>query len=231
MKKNTIRNPFRRLFRNASLLKAALTHPSHRSSHATPEKHNFQRLEFLGDAVLGLIICHKLFKEMPQAQEGELSYQKSHGVSKRELSQLALAAGLERWVLVSGQKKGHHTNPKILADSFEALIGALYLDRGLKPTQHFLEGVLKKNSLLASPKETIKNPKGKLQELVQKNWKELPRYQIIVHQKGFRATVHIPSGQAFGIARSKKEAEEAAASKMLPRLEKILSKKIKKRSS
>src|SRR5258706_8371785 len=153
-KKNS--SPFEKLFRNKSLLRTALTHPSHRGKSTAESANNFQRLEFLGDSVLGLVISHKLFREKLKADEGELSHMRSLMVSKKELANQALVLKLDKWLAVSGQRTAE-ISPKILADGLEALIGALFLDRGLKSAADFIEKIFKKRKEAASEGLNIEN--------------------------------------------------------------------------
>jgi len=222
--KRTLKNPFGKLFRDPAFLEAALTHPSYRGSVIRKNGINFQRLEFLGDTVLGLVVSHKLFRENPKAQEGELSYERSLLVSKKELSRQALRLELGRWLKLSGQRTPE-TSPKILADALEALIGALFLDQGLEAARKFIEKIFSKAEKSEVSVEVPENPKGLLQEWVQRRWKTLPEYETVPHKKGFHSTVITPHGRAIGIAKSKKESQEAAAVKILPRLKKFLEKK------
>ncbi len=218
------KSPFAKLFRKKSLLEAALTHPSNNETKFRKTQNYFERLEFLGDAVLGFIISYKLFDDYPKAREGKLSSLKAHWVSRKELARRALKIKLDKWIQTSARENRENMNPKILADSLEALIGALYLDRGIKQAEKFVRKLFPGKKVLAADEEKVKNPKGKLQELVQKKWKSLPCYITKKHKKGFHTTCKIPSGLAVGIGKNKKESQEAAAAKLVPRLVKYLKK-------
>lgn len=222
-KKQLPKNPFAKLFRDTSLLEAALTHPSYRGSVIKKSGVNFQRLEFLGDSVLGLVVSHLLFRKNPKAQEGELSHERSLLVSKKELSRQAAVIKLDQCLRLSGQRT-EETSPKILADTLEAVIGALFLDQGLERAKHFIEKLFAKSGKPEEDAAQPENPKGLLQEWVQKRWKTLPEYQTASHKRGFHSTVTTPYGKAIGISKSKKESQEAAALKLLPRLKKFLEK-------
>jgi ribonuclease-3 len=215
-KKNS--NPFEKFFKNKALLESALTHPSYGGEKMRRSHTNFERLEFLGDSVLGLVISNTLFRHRPTAQEGELSHARSHLVSRHELYERAQAIGLGTWLKMKSRAK-RSKNPKILADALEALIGALFLEGGLHAAERFIQTLFSKR--MAETEQTkIENPKGKLQELVQKTFHLLPDYLTQAHKKGFESAVSTPFGKSRGIGLSKKAAEEAAATKMLEAIRK-----------
>ncbi|HEX5790576.1 MAG TPA: ribonuclease III [Luteolibacter sp.] len=209
-------------FRNSLLLAEALTHPSLAYESQKPHFDN-QRLEFLGDAVIQLIITEELYNRFPQAPEGQLTKLRSRLVSRNALANFANEIELGNYVMLgkgeesSGGRRRHST----LADAFEALIGAIYIDSGRKAAKEIIlrliEGEL--NHLESSPDE--KNPKGELQEILQAIQPQAPIYQIIGesgpdHRRVFQAEVSW-NGKvlATGKGKSKKEAEARAAAEAL----------------
>lgn len=198
-------------FKNLSLLNQAITHPSLSSKI---EK-NYQRLEFLGDKVLNLVIGEFLMMQFPEEAEGDLSKRQASLVSGETLAEIALEIGLNQVLQVSfGEKKlGGATNKRNLENSLEALIGAIYLDSDYNTAQKFIlkfwQNNLKKN--LLPPKD----PVSLLQELVQSKSKELPQYLTIKsggseHSPLFTSTVKIGYQNLVFTAegKSKKEAQK-----------------------
>lgn len=209
-------------FANPRLLAEALTHPSLAYESNQPHFDN-QRLEFLGDAVLQLILTEKLYALFPDSSEGLLSKMRSRLVSREALLRLAETCGLGAFLLLGKgeENSGGRERASNLADALEALIGAIYLDGGLAPAR---ETVLRLcGPLLADiAEEPLEaNPKGQLQELLQSIAKASPSYRILSeegpdHLKTFSASVEwrgLELGRGTG--HSKKEAETAAALRAL----------------
>jgi ribonuclease-3 len=205
-------------FRNSLLLAEALTHPS--LGHETQRYHfDNQRLEFLGDAVLQLVISEHLFRRFGGEAEGQLTKLRSRLVSRETLKMHAAALDLGRYLLMGRgeETSGGRDRTSTLADAFEALIGAIYLDGGLDSAREFI--LTQAHSDLAQlAKEPIEiNPKGQLQELLQSLSPRSPVYELISqsgpeHEKTFVVQAvweGIVLGQGSG--RSKKQAETAAA--------------------
>lgn len=211
-------------FRNSLLLAEALTHPS--LGHET-QRHHFdnQRLEFLGDAVLQLIFTEYLFDQYPECSEGTLTKLRARLVSREGLCLLAHNIDLGRYLMMGKgeESSGGRERASALADAYEALIGAMYLDSDyvtvrrtvLTEAREYLE------SLDVDPPET--NPKGRLQEILQAISPISPVYPIVdqsgpEHQKRFVAKI-VWNGRELGEGegRSKKEAEVAAARDALAR--------------
>ncbi|MGE5209144.1 MAG: ribonuclease III [Alphaproteobacteria bacterium] len=205
-------------FRNSLLLAEALTHPS--VGHEAQNYHfDYQRLEFLGDAVLQLVMTEYLFRHFKVEAEGQLTKLRSRLVSRDALKTHAATLDLGRYILMGRgeEASGGRERTSTLADAFEALIGALYLDGGLEVAKTFIlthtRGDLQK---LAEEPVDI-NPKGDLQELLQSISPHSPVYALISqsgpeHEKTFVSQVvweNIVLGQGSG--RSKKQAETAAA--------------------
>lgn len=209
-------------FRNSLLLAEAMTHPSLAYESQRPHFDN-QRLEFLGDAVLQLILTEDLFKMFPDFPEGKLTKLRSRLVSRRALARFALTIDLGAYVLLGKGEEatGGRRRVSTLADAFEALIGAVYLDAGYDPCRALVLRLFQKEieALAGSPEE--RNPKGELQECLQAIEPEPPDYEILGesgpdHRKVFTARVSWRGLElATGKGKSKKEAEARAASEAL----------------
>jgi len=205
-------------FRNSLLLAEALTHPS--LGHEAQRYHfDYQRLEFLGDAVLQLIITEYLFRHFRAEAEGQLTKLRSRLVSREALRTHAAGLDLGRYILMGRgeESSGGRSRTSTLADAFEALIGAIYLDGGLEAAKEFI--LTQTRGDLAQLAETPVdiNPKGQLQELLQSISPRSPVYELVSqsgpeHEKTFVSQViweGIVLGQGGG--RSKKQAETTAA--------------------
>ena len=205
-------------FRNSLFLAEALTHPS--LGHET-QRHHFdnQRLEFLGDAVLQLIFTEHLFARFPTLPEGQLTKMRSRLVSREGLKVHAIAIGIGEYLMMGRgeESSGGRLRASALADAFEALIGAMFLDSDLETVRQFVlrEAEPDIQNLLHEPVHV--NPKGRLQELLQSLSPRSPVYNVVnqsgpEHQKHFESVVvwnNLELGRGSG--RSKKEAEVAAA--------------------
>ena len=209
-------------FQDESLLKLALTHSS-----CDRDGCDNQRLEFLGDAVLDLIIADSLYAKFPEADEGALDRCRSSIVNGKSLARAATAKGLSEYLEVSEAQRQHHSEPSnaMLEDALEALIGAVYLDGGIKAARKtimYLFGEQIEAILLTTGSQ---NPKGKLQEWSQKNRKgEVPSYAELPaegadHERTYSAAVSL-SGKELGrgTGSSKKAAEAKAAQAALDNL-------------
>ncbi|MES2961679.1 MAG: ribonuclease III [Pseudomonadota bacterium] len=203
-------------FSNQALLEEALTHPS--LSKENKNKPNYQRLEFLGDKVLSLVIAEFLMKKYPQEMEGDLSKRQASLVSGESLSEIALAIGLEEVLQISRgeENMGGKTNKRNLENALEALVGGIYLDAGYEEAKKFImtfwHDALEKN--LTPPKD----PVSELQELVQLESKQLPQYSTIKsggadHSPLFVSTVKILhlNLEFSAEGKSKKEAQKEAS--------------------
>ena len=212
-------------FRDPALLKLALTHRSY--LHVTGQRDSNERLEFLGDSVLGLVTSEYLYRTHPGEHEGQLTKTKSLLVSKAILSRRALAMGLGRFVLMSHSEveSGGRQRLSILADAFESVVGAVYLDQGFEASRAFIERWLLRDtrSIVADKRHT--NYKSHLQEYVQSTYRTHPVYRIRSemgpdHSKQFMVEVIIGKRMlGDGKGRNKKEAEQAAARNALERVE------------
>lgn len=205
-------------FRNSLLLAEALTHPS--LGHET-KRHHFdnQRLEFLGDAVLQLIITEHLYKLFPREAEGRLTKLRSRLVSREALCGHALKLELGQFLMMGRGEEacGGRERISTLADAFEALLGAIYLDTNLATAQRFLLALAAPDLAQIEVEPTDINPKGNLQELLQAISPRSPVYELLSesgreHEKTFLVRV-LWEGMALGEGegRSKKQAETAAA--------------------
>ncbi len=205
-------------FRNSLLLAEALTHSS--LSHETQRRHfDNQRLEFLGDAVLQLIFTEELYRRFPQFTEGQMTKLRSKLVSRAGLSKLAERIDLGRYLLMGRGEEacGGRSRSSILADAFEGLIGAMYIDSNLDAVRRFILDEC--SDLIESCTEELHelNPKGQLQELLQAVSKTSPTYEAISeegpeHQKVFVVAVKwMDKLLAHGTGASKKIAETNAA--------------------
>ena len=201
-------------FKNKSLLKKALTHKSFNQIE------NNEKLEFLGDRVLGLVLSNALLKIYPNEKEGILDKKFANLVNKKTCYQISKKIGLDKYIFVGdSQKKLDKKNEKILSDGLEALIGAIFLDQDLEIADKFI----KKNwkEFLIKSNVTIIDSKTMLQEYSLKRYKQLPNYKIFKqsgpkHQPTFKAEVQIKNSKKYlGIGGSKKIAEQNAAKKLI----------------
>ncbi len=209
-------------FRNKNLLKQAITH----RSYVKDKRLSNERLEFLGDAVLELVITEFLLKNYPTIDEGRLSKIRAASVNTKTLSQIARRLGLSEYILVgrSEKKEGITNNDSILEDTFEAIVGAIYQDKGLDAARRFVETMLADTIREIVENGVIFDYKTHLQEITQKRFGCLPEYVIVKeegeeHNKTFYCNVYIKNIEyGSGIGKSKKEAEKNAAKKAVERL-------------
>ena len=201
-------------FKNASLLKIALTHKS-----ANQERNN-EKLEFLGDRVLGLILSKKLLDLYPQESEGILDKKFASLVNRKTCCDIAWSIGIQNYIITGNKKKVIlKTDEKILSDSCEALIGAIYIDRGFNVAQDFVLKIWKKK--VDKSDITILDPKTMLQEYSLKNFKKLPFYKLVSssgprHNPIYKISVSIKGSKSFvGSGNSKQQAEQDGAAKLL----------------
>jgi ribonuclease-3 len=206
-------------FGEPDLLEQALTHPS------VPGAPHYERLEFLGDRVLGLLVADVLLLTHPDWPEGDLALRYNELVRRDSLAEVMLRTGLAGHIRLSrGEKSsGGHAKPAILADVCEALIGALYLDGGLEAARNFIEDHWA--DLFASPATQEKDAKTRLQELVQGRGVSHPVYEDVGregldHAPIFTVAAVLEDGtRAEGTGSSKREAEQAAAAALIDLLE------------
>ncbi len=210
-------------FKNKDLLKKALTH---RSSVRDKTKSN-ERLEFLGDAVLELVVTEFLINNYKTIDEGKLSKIRAASVNTKALASIAKKLELFNYIIVgkSERKEGIIYNESILEDTFEAIVGAIYLDGGLEKARKFIEYYLADTIKTIVEKGIIFDYKTYLQELTQRVFGSLPVYEIVKeegqeHNKTFYCDVYVNDIKyGFGVGKSKKEAEKNAAKEAVEKLE------------
>ena len=205
-------------FRDENLLRLALTHPSVAHESGETQPHN-QRLEFLGDAVLQLVLTRELYEKFPTFNEGPLTKARAKLVNRSALAERAQALGLGAYLILSRGEEMHggRERASALADAFEALLGAIFLDGGFDAAREFILREFGAASGELGELPGIENPKGELQELLQARSPEAPEYHVVSavgpdHDRVFECTVHHGGVElARGSGKSKKAAESEAA--------------------
>ena len=204
-------------FKNINILKKAITHKSYDS------KDNYEKLEFLGDRILGLVISKKLIDLYKDESEGVLDKKLASLVNKNKCLEVAKELNLDKFILVGNKKnKKNKIENKIISDSVEALIAAIYYEKGIEFTENFILSIWKNYLNLSNI--TIIDAKTKLQEYSLKKFKSLPVYKFISstglkHKPKFKIAVKLKDTKFFeGIGDSKKEAEQNAAQILLKNL-------------
>jgi ribonuclease-3 len=210
-------------FENKDLLREAFTHPSF--ANINNLDYHYERLEFLGDSVLGLVISEYVFKKFKLESEGTLTHLKSYMVNSDSLATITEKNGLHKFLLVPVNEKDIHKKKKIKENLFEAIVGAVYLDGGLDNAKKFILNSMKKANILVNDiSSLVFDPKTTLQELLQKEGISLPEYLIIsrkgpVHDTVFVAELRINNKRlATGEGKSKKEAHQQCAKKVLEQI-------------
>jgi len=209
-------------FINQSLLVEALTHRSYIYANEDNMPSN-ERLEFLGDSVLGLVVAAYLFKLHADYNEGDLTKTKAILVNEITLSKVGVECGLNELILLSSEeeKSGGRERPSIISDTMEAIIGALYLDNGLQASADFIHRQILSRSAEILSDSAQRNYKGELLEYLQSRGQEPPHYEVVSesgpdHEKIFNVVVR-SAGEisGHGTGASKKEAEQHAAAESL----------------
>jgi ribonuclease-3 len=221
------------LFRDSSLLELALTHPSVAHEQGAPIQTN-QRLEFLGDAVLQLVLTRELYDKFPAFGEGPLTKARAKLVNRRTLAEHGRQLGLGKCLILSHGEELHggRDRPSALADAFEALLGAIFLDSGFDAARSFILRQFSSEFGQLSAIPILENPKGELQELLQAVSTEAPQYHVVSatgpdHDRVFECTVHHGGVElARGQGKSKKAAESAAAFVALEKLRAAMKEKV-----
>ena len=202
-------------FQDASLMMMALTHRSFNAQHN-------ERLEFLGDSILSFLIAQELYQRFPKIDEGDLSRLRAQLVKESSLSSIATSMGLGDFIqLGEGElKSAGWRRPSILADTLEAIIGAIYLDAGIEPAHQFVLRFFEKQLNEIDPKLIQKDAKTLLQELLQSQKSDLPIYTVVsiegeAHSQSFtiECTIKKSNIKTQGIGQSRRIAEQEAASK------------------
>ena len=204
-------------FKNIALLEEAITHSSFQKKSLKIKKKNYERLEFLGDRVLGLVLSEYLFKTFPNAKEGVLDNYFQKFANQENLYNYAKKINLP--VFLKTQKGDNLKNNKsILSDVIEAIIGAIYIDSGLIKCKKFIvNNIVDKYSIYSKP---LKHPKSILQEYCLYQFDALPKYNILnkfgnEHQPTYEVSVSIKNHNVSATGTNLKKAEEAAATKLL----------------
>ena len=205
-------------FKKSTFLEKALTHKSFDNNI------NNEKLEFLGDRVLGLIISEKLLNKFPEEKEGIIDKKFANLVNKKTCLLVAKKINLKKFILLgSSHKKLERSADKISSDCLEAIVGAIYLDGGLRFAEKFILNFW--DEYLLKSTVTLIDSKTKLQEFSLKKFKELPKYVFFKktgpqHRPIFKTEVQIPnSKKIIGIGSSKKNAQQNAAAKLLKTLD------------
>jgi ribonuclease-3 len=213
-------------FRDENLLRLALTHPSvaHESGQ---DLENNQRLEFLGDAVLGLVMTQRLYDQFPESDEGSLTQARAQLVNSKTLTERAQRLDLGAHLVLSHGEETHGGRERAssLADAFEAVLGAIYLDGGFDAAREFILREFSADFGALNTLPLINNPKGQLQELLQAHSPRAPEYRTLSvsgpdHDRDFEVVV-LHEGKELGRAsgKNKKAAESDAALAALKKLQ------------
>ena len=215
-KLNTLQKKINIKFKSINFLKKAITHKSYDSIN------NYEKLEFLGDRVLGLVISKKLIELYPDQKEGVLDKRLASLVNKNRCLEVAKNIGLEKFILIGNKSNKSKIENKILSDCIEALIGAIYYDKGFEASEKFILNMWK--SFINSSDVSIVDSKTKLQEYSLKKFKSLPIYKLVSssgpkHKPKFTISVKLKNTKFFeGSGNSKKKAEQSAAKILLDSL-------------
>ena len=205
-------------FRNAGLLQLALTHPS--VAHETPGSlHHNQRLEFLGDSVLSLVLTQELYEKFPTLGEGPLTKARAQMVNRRTLADQARRLRLGEYLVLSHgeETSGGRERPSCMADTFEALLGAVFLDGGFAAAREVTLRCFRDAFGELNKVPNLENPKGELQEILQEQLTHPPRYELTSvsgpdHDRIFECAVFQGGAElGRGQGKTKKAAESAAA--------------------
>ena len=200
-------------FKNLNYLKKSITHKSY-----DPSK-NYEKLEFLGDRILGFVISKKLIELYPDQKEGVLDKKLASLVNKNKCLEVAKSIGLEKFILVGNKSLNTRVENKIVADSIEALIAAIYYDKGFEIVEKFI--LFNWKNFINLSIELVVDPKTKLQEYSLKKFKSLPIYRLVSssgprHKPKFTISVKLKDTKMYdGSGDSKKKAEQNAAKKLL----------------
>ena len=222
MKKNLndLQKKIKIKFKDIDLLKKTLTHKSYNN------KSNYEKLEFLGDRVLGLVISKKLIDLYPNEEEGFLDKTLASLVNKNKCYEIGNKLNLEEYILVGNtMNKSNTVEKKIISDCCEALIGSIYLDRGFEVVKKFI--LIQWKEHLTNSKILVIDPKTKLQEYSLKKFKSLPIYKLISsmgpkHKPIFKVSVKLRDHKsAISTGNSKKNAQQAAASELIKKINQL----------
>ncbi|MEN6479493.1 MAG: ribonuclease III [Anaerolineales bacterium] len=210
-------------FGRQALLEEALTHPSYANECGDDRVVHNQRLEFLGDAVLSLIVARWLFEHLPDAPEGELTSLRARLVRTESLAAIAQQIGLGDYMRFGHgeEASGGRQKPANLCAAFEALVGALYIDQGLPAVEHWFEPMIERELQSIQRSRVIKDAKSALQEYTQATYHLTPRYELVSaegpdHDRHFTVRVMVDDEcWGMGDGHNKQVAEQAAARQAL----------------
>jgi len=204
-------------FKNEQILLQAITHKSY------DPKNNYENLEFLGDRVLGLVVSNKLYELYPSEKVGSLDKKLASLVNKNKCLEIGNSLNLKEFVITGNSKtRNNIVENKIISDCCEALIGAIYLDKGFEVSKSFILKLWK--NLINNAETTFIDAKTRLQEYSLKTFKVLPMYKLISntgprHKPKFKVGVKLKnSTYVYAIGSSKKNAEQSAASELLKKI-------------
>lgn len=208
-------------FKDRKYLTAALTHASGADNRLASN----ERLEFLGDAILGFVVCEMLYRQFPEFLEGDLTKIKSVVVSRQTCAKISRSLNLQEFLIVGkGMASSLVVPPSLMADAFESIVAAIYLDGGEAPARAFIERLVQPEISLTHSGDAGSNYKSQLQQLAQREYGSTPVYQLLDekgpdHSKCFKITAQV-GGQRYMAAwgRNKKEAEQRAACNALSEL-------------
>ena len=217
---NTLKNLQKKIkinFKNEQILLRAITHKSYDPNN------NYENLEFLGDRVLGLVVSKKLYELYPNEKVGSLDKKLASLVNKNKCLEIGNSLNLKEFVITGNSKSSKNiVENKIISDCCEALIGAIYLDKGFEVSKSFILKLWK--NLINDAETTFIDAKTQLQEYSLKNYKMLPIYKLISntgprHKPNFKVGVKLKnSAYVYSIGSSKKNAEQSAASELLKKI-------------
>jgi len=216
-KLNNLQKKINIKFKNVNYLKKSITHKSYDSLN------NYEKLEFLGDRILGFVISKKLIELYPNEKEGVLDKKLASLVNKNQCLEIGKVIGLEKFILVGNKSTKSKVENKIISDSIEALIGAIYYDKGFEVSERFILKMWK--NFINLSELTIIDSKTKLQEYSLKKFKLLPIYKLVSstgpkHRPKFIVSVRTKGTKLFeGTGDSKKNAQQNAAKKLLENIE------------
>ena len=209
-------------FKDPALLEESLRHSSYVNEQLDADLRDNERMEFLGDAVLNLVIGHLLMQTYPQMHEGDLSRIRANMVNETQLADIARSLDLGPYLLLGKgeiQSNGQDKN-SLLANAFEAVVAAIYLDNGLQSAAEVVQYHFSDLVEAAPSATSAQDYKSRLQEAVQSTIKEIPQYRVVDesgpdHEKTFTVAMVVGTIQTQGIGKSKKAAEQDAARKGL----------------
>lgn len=213
-------------FKHPALLRQSFIHRSYLNENPNEKSESNERLEFFGDAVLSYVVADKLYRDCPTCQEGELTEWRGYLVRRDSLANFARQLGLGDYLLLGKGEEtaGGRERAQNLASLFEAVVGAITMDRGLTVARKFiLDAIGSEFDLRGKP--TPIDPKSRLQEVVQARWQRAPNYRTVheegpEHRKTFTVEVGVQGNRlGSGVGHSKQEAERAAARAALAELE------------